>query len=375
MIVADSDLQAVSDAMVSHNGNKAAAAESLGIPRSTFQDRLKLAARRGFSQYYDQSGVAPPGFSVKGKSIYNPDTQTWVKTSRDWEQQQIAMEAAVQALKEEVPRARSIKAPKIADTDLAVQYTITDYHFGQLSWGEETGEDWDTHIAENLLTDWFSHAIQSAPDAHTGIFAQLGDLIHYDSLDAVTPASKNLLDSDTRYNLLVRVVVRSMRRVIRMLLEKHQHVVVLMAEGNHDTAGSVWLRETFASFYEDEPRLTVETSPRPFYCIEWGDVSLFYHHGHKVKFEKMSKAFMSEFREVYGRTRKSYAHCGHLHHYRGLEDGSMKLEQHPTLASRDAFASRLALNANRAATAIVYHKRYGEFGRASIPPEMVREAA
>ncbi len=79
--------------------------------------------------------------------------------------------------------------------DLLNQFVVTDSHFGMLSWREETGADYDLRIAEQLLLDWFAHSIATAPDAHTAVFAQLGDLMHHDALESVTPAHHNVLDA------------------------------------------------------------------------------------------------------------------------------------------------------------------------------------
>ena len=48
-------------------------------------------------------------------------------------------------------------------------YVITDYHLGALSWGEETGADWDLKIAEDTLVAWFSRAIEQSPAAETAL--------------------------------------------------------------------------------------------------------------------------------------------------------------------------------------------------------------
>ena len=87
-----------------------------------------------------------------------------------------------------------------------------------------------------------------SPDSENAIFAQIGDFLHWDGLDAVTPASKHVLDADTRFTKLVRVAIRVIKRVIKMLLTKYKKVTVIMAEGNHDPASSVWLREMLHSF-------------------------------------------------------------------------------------------------------------------------------
>lgn len=358
-----------------YGGNKSHAAKSLGLDRRTFVHRLRVAARRGLCPTEDRVGMAPEGYVVKGKStLYGDDGSIraqWVKTTRDLEAQKVAMEAAIEAAKESIPREKPQSGPRAADDDLAACYVITDHHLGMLAWSEETGGDWDTDIAEDMLVRWFEKSIHAASDAHTGIFAQLGDLLHYDGLESVTPTSGNNLDADTRFQKVVRVAIRAQRRIISMMLDKHEHVRVIMAEGNHDIASSVWLREVFAALYENEPRVTVETSPAPYYCVEWGDTSIFFHHGHKAKVSELSRVMAGEFRDVFGRTKYSYAHCGHLHHVHAKEDSLMIVEQHPTLAARDAYSSRSGYASQRGASVIIYHKQYGEVGRSTIRPEMV----
>ena len=95
-------------------------------------------------------------------------------------------------------------APRGCNADLLNFFCLTDAHFGMLAWREETGADYDIEIAEQLVTDWFAAAIDLAPDAHTAVLAQLGDLAHYDSMETVTPASKHVLDSDSRLRKVVR---------------------------------------------------------------------------------------------------------------------------------------------------------------------------
>ena len=98
--------------------------------------------------------------------------------------------------------------------------------------------------------DWFEYTIKHAPDAETGILAQLGDFLHWDGMDAVTPVSRHLLDADTRFQKVVRVSIRCLRRIIALMLKKYQKLHLVMADANHDPASGAWLREMFAAFYE-----------------------------------------------------------------------------------------------------------------------------
>ena len=240
-----------------------------------------------------------------------------------------------------------------------------------LAWGEETGEDWDTELAEELLLNYFAAAIEKAPQAHRGVLAQMGDFLHYDGIDAVTPASGHQLDTDTRFAKLVRTGIRITRQLIEMMLSRYVSVEVIMAEGNHDPVSEIWLREQFADRYRNQPRLFIDQSPKPFYAVEHGSTSLFFHHGHLKKIEQIDRALTAEFRELFGRTKYSYAHLGHLHHYAAKETELMTVEQHGTLAARDAYSSRHLYKAARQAKVVTYHAEHGYAGELVITPEML----
>jgi len=296
---------------------------------------------------------------------------TWARYHPDDEKRMVALLAAVEAMGEKLPREKARDAPAKTAADLCNVYVLTDFHLGMLAWHEETGADWDTDIAERMLVDWFSAAIAQAPPSEFAVFAQLGDFLHWDGMDAVTPASKHLLDADTRFQKLVRVAIRAVRRVIGMLLAKHQRVHVLMAEGNHDPASSIWLREWLHATFEDEPRITVDRSPDPYYCVEHGLTALFFHHGHKRKPSNIDTVFAAKFREVFGRTKHAYAHMGHMHHIDMKETNLMVVEQHRTLAAPDAYASRGGWVSGRDAVVVTYSKQHGEVSRCRVSSKMI----
>lgn len=340
---------------------------------NTPEREAKLAAAR-------QAYAVPDGMKVKGVStLMNLQTGEpvleWVKTDEDRARQAEMMRAALAGFTAKLPREKARPAPALTHADLLNCYVVTDYHLGMLAWGEETGADWDTAIAEDMLVAWFAAAVAQSPDAQTGVLAQLGDFLHWDGMDAVTPASKHLLDADTRFQKLVRVAIRVIRRVIGMLLAKHQRVHVICAEGNHDPASSIWLREWLAAAYENEPRVSVDTSADPYYCVEHGATALFFHHGHKRKPANVDTVFAAKFREVFGRTKHAFAHMGHLHHVDQKETNLMIVEQHRTLAAPDAYAARGGWMSGRDAQVITYHRAYGEVGRVRVSSQMLEASS
>jgi len=237
-----------------------------------------------------------------------------------------------------------------------------------LAWQRETGEPWDLKIAEQCLSEIFMRMIDSAPNSAMGVVNQLGDWLHVDSLTPETPAHRHILDVDSRYQKVVEVAVRILRRVVEHALKKHEKVQVYMHEGNHDMAGSVWLRVLFAQLYENNPRVAVEQSPLPYVAYQWGDTFLGYHHGHLLKPAGMPLLFASQFAEIWGRTKHRYVHCGHRHHVEEREHPGIKIIQHPTLAAPDAYAARGGWLSKRQATSMTYHREKGEIARGIFIP-------
>jgi hypothetical protein len=354
--------------------NKAAIFRQLHESDPSFPDLVNRSNPRPKDIYAD----TPSGHVIKGVSALldkdGKEILKWVKTREDDAQKTIdAIRVAIDEMKREIPRALPRAAPLHANAQLLCQYTVTDLHFGMLAWSEETGgANYDLAIAERRLTDWFATAISMSPDAHTAVLSQLGDFLHFDSLTAVTPTSGHILDADSRFQKIVRVVIRTMRRIITMLLEKHAHVHVIMATGNHDTASAAWMRELFHAMYEDEPRLTVENSPDVYYAYEWGKTALFYHHGHKRQLKDVDTVFAGKFREIYGRCPYAYGHIGHLHNDEARDSNLMKIERHRTLAPPDAYAATGGWLSKQDAKIITYHREFGEVYRTTLSPDMLR---
>lgn len=399
----DEHAQEAVDAVASFQSQTAAAA-FLNIPRGTLQHRLRVAAERGLvapgtktmpgyridsltetpngtyiKQRKEHGEQFAPTLPVKGRTTLI-DAEGRIITQHIMERataesQAAAFAAAVEAIKEDLPRVTIMPAPAYSKPDLLNQFTVTDNHFGMLAHAEETGADYDLKIAEQLLLDWFASAIDCAPAAHTAVLAQLGDLLHHDSLESVTPAHRHVLDADSRLHKVIRVVIRTFRRIIDMLLQKHKHVHVVMASGNHDPASSVWVRELLATIYENEPRISVDVSPKLYYSFEWGKTGLYYHHMHKRGVKDLDRVFAGMFREMYGRCEFNYGHGGHLHSDAVVSTQLMHIERHETLAAPDAYAAGGGWLSGRSAKIITYSKDHGEVGRLTLRPAMVAGAS
>ena len=370
----------VLSALRDHGGNRRDAATALGLTseRAVYGmiKRLKVqAARAGKGPEYGTPGAVPPGYALKGTSQLVDDTtgetrMTWYKTDAD---KQAAIEAVVGAIEsacEGIKPRPPIKAPRRANVDVCSVYNITDYHIGMYAWRDETGDDWDTHIAESLLVQAFEEMILTAPDSELGIFAQMGDFLHWDGLLALTPASKHVLDADTRFDRLAEVAIRVSIQIVEMLLVKHKRVLVITAEGNHDEAGSVWLRKVLKFYFAKNKRVEVDDTPFPYYATLWGHTMIAWHHGHKKAHKALPGLFASEprYREMWGQAKYTWIFDGHYHRGELEEDNGARTERLPTLAARDAYAARGGWVSWRATPRIDFHKTRGELSRYWFTP-------
>jgi len=369
------------DAIEVHGSNRKAA-KAMGVHRTAVDRTMEAlktkAARHGWSPAHDLTHPVAPGQRLKGASTLYKDGKValqWVKSSADDVAQEAALQAALLAMAEDMPRLAPVVSPIVTAPHLCNVYTLTDSHVGMLAWHREGGDDWDLKIAEKVLIGCFEQMVMSSPQATTCVVAQLGDFLHYDSaLSAETPMHGHSLDADGRMPKMVKVAIRILRRVIDITLLKHEKVVLLLAEGNHDISSSVWLRAMFSALYENEPRIEVIDSELPYYVHQHGKTMLGWHHGHLKKNDQLPILFASQFPKIWGDTTKRYAHTGHRHHKEVKEHSGMTVQQHSTLAARDAYAARGGWTSERGVEAVTYHTEYGQVGTVTIIPEMLEAA-
>ena len=363
--------------------NTSNAARSLGVIRETVKDTVlkikKRAAKSGFAPEHHHRQVVPDGYYVKGTSTFydeegKPKLQ-WVKSQIDHGRQQEILEEAFHALSAELPALPKIAKPgQKLDSELLNFYPVTDAHLGMLAWGPEAGEDWDLSIGAKALCDGFGQMVERSPNASECLIAQMGDYLHTDSLDPVTPTSRHLLDTDSRFPKLAEVAVKTLRTLIETALRKHAKVHLIIAEGNHDIVSSIWLRVMFRELYANQPRLIINESVEPYYCHRHGETFLGVHHGHLKGIDGAngsSLALLFADRPEWGSTQFRYIHTGHKHAAHEREVHGAVLQQHPTFAARDAYAARHGWKSVRKMSAISYHKKHGECFRSVVTPSMI----
>lgn len=341
------------------------------------------AVRRGLSPEHDLTHIVPDGYRLKGAStLYGADGEAklqWVKSQADEQRQQEIFRQAVAAMVDYLPRYDPVPAPStVADTLMAC-YPVGDHHIGMLAWGEEAGDNYDISIAERLLSGAMTHLVKAVPPCGRAAIVILGDWTHYDSFVAVTPTNKNPLDADGRFPKMVRASIRCLRRMVAAALEHHAEVLLIVEVGNHDLASSIFLMESMAALYENEPRVKVDSSPRHFHYFEFGKCLVGTHHGHGVKMDQLPLIMATDLPDVWGRTEYRYWWTGHIHtdkakRFDTQDFAGCRVESFRVLPPTDAWAENKGYRPQRDMKSIVLHRDYGEVARHIVNPAMLEAA-
>ena len=362
-------------------GTSRKAAKEFGVGKASITRAkaavVRQAARQGYAPEYDMTRQVPDGFKVKGVSTYyGQDGEIrgqWVKSQEDRERQVEILKEMVKGFTADIPREPPVPLPPYASHRLMACYPVSDMHIGMLSWAEETGTDYDMKIAEKLLMGAVDFLVKAAPPCDRAVVALLGDFMHYDSFEAVTPTSRNQVDADSRFPKMVRAAIRTLRYLIMRALSNHQEVEVIVEIGNHDISSSIFLMECLANIYENEPRVKINTSPALYHYFTFGKCLVGITHGHKTKMENLPLIMAADRPEDWGFTKHRYWWTGHIHHDKAKDVHGTRVESFRTLAPNEAYAAERGYRAKQEMKAIILHREHGEISRLTVNPAMLEE--
>lgn len=357
---------------VNAKGSYRSASAILNVHHSVIQRGVKSARKKaalaGYAPEHDMTHPVPSPFVVKGTStLYDEDGNLrlqWVKTQLDRSKAEEAIREFIEWLaKDAKGLAPAIKPPESTDADLLAVYPMGDPHFGMYSWAEETGEDFDTDIAESLTCAAIDRLVSSAPPAKTALILELGDFFHSDNNENRTLNSGNALDTDTRWARVMQIGLRAMIHCIKRACEKHEHVTVRVVRGNHDPHSSFALALALDAYFHGHDRVHIDLSPATFWFYRFGLVLIGVTHGDTSKMRDLPGIMAHDRAEDWGQTKFRYWYQGHVHHSSVEEFPGVLAESFRTLAAKDAWHAGQGYRAGRDMRAIIHHRQYGEVER------------
>lgn len=311
----------------------------------------------------NNQSLVPDGHSLRGVSRYVKEgkiVSEWVKTSTSKERDIVA---DIKEALDKHKTSRIIKVPERTRSELVTVYPLPDWHVGLLAWGKEVGQDYDSDIAQKEISDVMGKLMRRTPESKQAVILGLGDLMHIDSYDHVTPASKNNLDADGRYPKVLQVATEMCLSTIDMALSKHENVLVRILPGNHDEQSAIAVTLAVSMYYKNMKRIKVDVTPSRYWWWRWGNTFLGATHGDKAKMNKLPGVMASRNPEDWGKTKHRYIYTGHIHTQTGMEIDGVAVESFQSPAVGDAWHHAMGYGAKRSVVAITHDKYDGEIRR------------
>lgn len=327
--------------LVEQHGTMTAAADASGIDRRTLGHRYHTGVKRGLND--ELVAAAPSGHRIRGVSTnYTGDGKIisqWVKTTRNEVPIEEIIDRLSGAFADVGTRAPLIPRPKKLNGDLLTVYPLIDWHIGLLAWARETGENYDLKIARQTIMSAMSGLIDATPPAEQAIVLGIGDMLHFDGYDPVTPASKHQLDTDGRYPLVLDTAADMVEETIELALAKHGTVLARILPGNHDPVSSVALALMLKRIFRGHKRVTIDSSHSYQWWHRVGKVFLGATHGDKTKMKDMPLLMAADRPDDWAASKYRRVYTGHFHSEKSFEEGGVIVSCMRTPVARDAFHS------------------------------------
>ena len=264
------------------------------------------------------------------------------------------------------PAAPAKRAAKRGADVHALELCLFDLHIGKYAWGEESGEDYDTEVAERRARAATLDLLGQARNVQLDcIILPIGnDLLHYDNMEGTTTAG-TAQDRDTRFQRMFRRARALMAWMIRECA-RHAPVRVVIVPGNHDTLAAFTLGEVLAAEFARDPRVTFENSPRKRKYVAYGRNLIVYAHGHAEPHRKLPEIVAAEEPRLWAAATTREVHLGHFHRSKVTEP--VYVEDLPgctvrvlrSLSGTDAWHSSMGFVGNMCgAEAFLWRKRGG----------------
>lgn len=361
----DDLLQKTMRIFIESNMNQRVAARTLGIARSTLQDRLAAATIKGIGPHFANPDALPEGLMLNGTTTLYSDEGgvklQWVKTKG------LPLDIVINLINQAFGEydkgkieEKMAKVAKIKNSALHTIYPIADLHVGMYSWREETGASYDIKIAAKVLTDSFTMLMAHSPNSDVGVVLNLGDFFHSDNDEQRTRRSGAKLDVDTRYARVQREGLSLLRRIVDMAKTKHKFVLLKNIPGNHDPYGSLALTNALAMHYEDDKQVIVDVEADPVWVYTFGKVLVAAAHGDMLGPAEFSANVAANHGEEWGGAEWRYGYMGHIHQRKVFEKGGMEVEVFRTLAPKDSWSTAKGFTARRSLVSLTHDHIRGQ---------------
>jgi len=220
--------------------------------------------------------------------------------------------------------AKSYEGPMIpmhkpVKSGLLLEVPIVDLHLSKLAWEPETGENYDSKIAEKRFMAVIYDVVERVKgmEFEKILFPVGNDFFNCDTQTGTTTAGTKQ-DNDSRLRKMYGKGVELLVRGIDILAQIAP-VDVFVVPGNHDEITSYHALMYLSAWFKNNENVTVDTDPKMRKYREFGNCLIGFTHTDKEK-KRIFGCMQIEKPEAWGRTKYREWHGAHLHSEQVKED-------------------------------------------------------
>lgn len=258
-------------------------------------------------------------------------------------------------------------ATKFPNTGKMQEINIFDVHLSKLAWHEESGDNYDTKIAEARFFQALEKLIRAGESQKVELilFPVGNDFFNSDGAYPYPQTTKGTpQESDIRWQKAWRTGRQMLIRAIDML-KQIAPVRVVVVPGNHEILKMFHLGDLLQVKYENDENVTVDNSPHPRKYFKWGKNLIGFTHGHNINHQKLLGLMPHEARKMWADTKYHEWHLGHSHHDKKVvqkldEDmGGIKIKHFRTITNSDSYEVSHGYHSMGGAETLFWDKEYG----------------
>lgn len=253
-----------------------------------------------------------------------------VKVSFEYKQDEVNLRSVKDELIKEMqkfaPKYKTIKYNKIKDKFL-LEPDLPDLHLGKLSWAEESGEDYDIKITEQLALEAVESLIkQSSVYSIERIVYPIGSDFFNVNSKLNTTVHGTPQQEDTRWQ---KTFVKGIDIYVKQIdrLSQIAPVDVINVPGNHDEERMFYLGEVLSAWFRNNSNVTVDNRAIKRKYYSYGKNLIGFTHGYYEKINELPLIMSLEVPELWANSKWREWQTGDKHHKKELFTALKEFEQ------------------------------------------------
>lgn len=240
-----------------------------------------------------------------------------------------------------------------------LEIALTDFHFGMLAWGEETGTDYNLEIATKKFRDIIQDIIRKTSTFNFSkiYFVFCHDFFHCNNQQGTTNKGTQVETSGRMFEIFNRGVELLVEAI--ETLKQIAPVETVWLHSNHSADTSYYAVKCLEAYYRNDNNVIIDTKSTPRKYRKFGKCLLGMAHGDNEG-KRANVIMQTEEPQLFGETKFREMHLGHQHHEKVEDINGVVIRYLPSPAPADRWHTELGfLGAQRKIQSFVWDAEKG----------------